>query len=155
MPRCLSRAPRLEFVVRFVNKRALSGRNARGIDDRLVLSDEPVLVHVDERLVAIGNVIRGKNGRYRAFRHAQTAVDALVRVDNQNVSVTRCADVAHGDVIETVYRTDLHACGVVCSDARRTGDMGHWRKPPSLVNCLDNLSSDSVLSFYLCAMLTL
>src|SRR5690349_19162027 len=51
----------------------------------------------------------------RAFRLADAAIDALVRVDDQHV----LADV------EAVHRTDLHAVHVLALDAVLENDIGH------------------------------
>ena len=53
----------------------------------------------------------------RAFRFADAAINAFIRVDHQHVF----AD------IEAVYRTDFHAIHVFAVDAIFADNISHWR----------------------------
>ena len=64
----------------------------------------------------------GQNRLSGAFRFADAAINAFIRVDHQHVF----AD------IEAVHRTDLHAIHVFAVDAIFGDDIGHWRDSPGL-----------------------
>jgi len=73
----------------------------------------PVQLHPGGRLV----VAIGQNRLCRAFRFADAAINAFIRVDHQHVF----AD------IEAVYRTDFHAIHVFAVDAIFADNISHWR----------------------------
>jgi hypothetical protein len=60
-------------------------------------------------------IILGKNRLRRALGHAQGAVDALFRVDHQEI----------GTFMETIHGTNVHAIGVFASDTGFGNDVGH------------------------------
>src|SRR3546814_17276492 len=79
-----------------------------------VCSSDLFRVQGDELLLAAGHVVLGIDRIDRAFRLAQGAVDALVRIDHQEV----------GTFVETVHRAHLDAVGVLAldrSEERRVG----------------------------------
>ena len=93
-----------------------------GISRRLALAGDIrpgfriLPVHLDP-LFGAGLAI-GQNGINWAFRLADAAIDAFVRMDHQHV----LAD------IEAVHRTDLHAVHELALDAILENDIGHGRR---------------------------
>jgi len=73
-------------------------------------------VQLDEVLHPGRDFVFREDGLRRAFRLAQCAVNALVRVDDQEVRA----------FVEAVHRTDFHAVGVFAFDAVVGDDEGHF-----------------------------
>ena len=78
----------------------------------------PVEFYPGGRLV----VAIGQDRLSGAFRFADAAINAFIRVDHQHVF----AD------IEAVHRTDFHTIHVFAVDAIFGDDIGHWRDSPGL-----------------------
>src|SRR5690606_36020882 len=66
-------------------------------------------------LLVLGHLVFGEDRLGRAFGFAQGAVDALVRVNDQEVRA----------FVEAVHRADFHAVGVFALDAVVGDDEGH------------------------------
>ena len=68
------------------------------------------------------NIDVGEDRLHRADRHAGSAVDTLIGVDDQPV----------GQDVEALDRTDVDAVGEAAADARFGHDMGHGGPPGRL-----------------------
>src|SRR3990167_3447545 len=92
------------------------GQGGLALGDRLPAGGVGQIgVDLDESQLGGGQVFFGKDGVGRALRHADGAVDALVRVDDQHV---RAFD-------EAVDGTHVHTIGVFALDAVFGNDVGH------------------------------
>ena len=69
----------------------------------------------DELNLALGYIFFRKNGVHRAFRNAHRAINALIRVNHQEIR----------PFAEAVHRAHIHAVGVFAFDTRFRNDMGH------------------------------
>ena len=72
-------------------------------------------VDLDELDLIGRHVFLGIDGVHGAFRHADGAVNALVRVDRQEIRAFP----------ETIYRAYIDAIGVTTADARFGDNVGH------------------------------
>jgi hypothetical protein len=72
-------------------------------------------VERDELALAGGHVILRKDGLRRTFRHAQVAVDALLRVDHQEIRA----------FVKAIHRADFDAIGVLALDAVFGDNVSH------------------------------
>ncbi len=70
---------------------------------------------LSEVLLVLRHFILGEDGLGRALRLAQRAVDALIRIDHQEVRA----------LVEAVHRADFHAVHVLALDAVFANDEGH------------------------------
>src|SRR3546814_17547403 len=66
-------------------------------------------------LLAARDIVLWIDRAYRAFGHAQGAVDAAFRVDDEEIRA----------LVEAVHRANLHAIGVLAVDAVFGDDVGH------------------------------
>jgi hypothetical protein len=77
----------------------------------LLADDRPLLgelgIQLAEFFLAGGNLLLGVNGLDRAFRLAQSAIDALIGIDHEKI----------GTLVETVDRANLDAVHVFALDA--------------------------------------
>jgi hypothetical protein len=64
-------------------------------------------------------IILGVDRLYRAFRHAEGAIDALIRVDHQKIR----------PFMKAVHRAHIHTVGVFTFDARFGNNIGHGWTP--------------------------
>src|SRR5690606_35838238 len=94
-----------------VRRRVLAGGDHRPVAGQFG-------VEGDEALLAGGDVVFGVDRVGRALRLAQGAIDALVRIDHQEVRA----------LVETVHRAHLDAVGVLAADAVLGDDEGHGRE---------------------------
>src|SRR5256885_6852616 len=83
------------------------GGGGLALDDGLPLLGE-LGVEGGEIALRIRDIVLGEDGLDRAFRDAQGAIDALVRIDDQHV----------GSLAKAVHRADIDAIGVLALDAR-------------------------------------
>jgi len=73
-------------------------------------------VQGDETGPLVRNVHIRKDGLDRAFRNTQSAVDALHRIDIEDLVA----------LVEAVDRADFDAIGVLAIDAGLADYVGHW-----------------------------
>lgn len=72
-------------------------------------------IDIEELLLILRQLVFGKNGLDRALRLAERTVNALVRVNNQEI----------GSLVKTIYGAYFHAIGVFAFDAGFANDEGH------------------------------
>ena len=72
-------------------------------------------VEFDEFLLILGYVLFGVNRRFRAFRNADGAVDALIGIDHKKIRTFP----------EAIHRADVHAVGTLAADAGFADNMRH------------------------------
>jgi len=71
----------------------------------------------DELTLRLGHIVFGKNGFCRTFRNAQGAIDALLRVDHQEVRT----------LVETVDGTNINAVREFAFDTVLSNNVSHRR----------------------------
>src|SRR3990170_51633 len=69
--------------------------------------------------LALRQIILGIDRLHRAFRNTQRAIDALVRIDHQEIR----------PLAETVHRAHVHTVGIFASDAGFGDNIGHGSTP--------------------------
>ena len=68
-------------------------------------------------MLVLGHIIFGIDRRGRALSNAQRAIDALFRIDHQEV----------GAFVETIDRTDIDTVGKLALDAIFSNNVSHFR----------------------------
>jgi hypothetical protein len=109
------------------------GRRGLALDDRFPELGK-LRVQSLELLLVGRDIVLGKNRLDRTLGDAQRAVDAFVRIDNQEI----------GPLTETVDRTDVDAIGVLAADAGLGDDVG--RTPGSNRPKVDFSKSTPILA---------
>src|SRR5262245_3420040 len=90
------------------------GRTILLFDDRRPDLGE-VGVQLNEIALIFRDIVFGENRFDRTFRNAQRAIDALVRIDDQDV----------GAFTKTIHRADVYAIGIFALDAALGHNVSH------------------------------
>src|SRR5437016_4532707 len=122
----------MEYCGRRVRPRKRASRSGSAAGGTIAVSatDPPGLlevvgVYLDVLVPLLGDVVLGENGVYGTLGLADTAVDALIRVNEQHVREAFLVT-----FVNAVDRTDLHAGLVLDANARLADDVSHGRSSP-------------------------
>src|SRR4029453_6688736 len=96
------------------------GRRRLALDDWLPDLRELGVERGELRLIGRDVVLR-EDRLHRALGHAQRAVDALIRIDDQEVR----------PFAEAIDRADVDAVGILAADAGFGDDVSHWLRRPA------------------------
>src|SRR5262245_8188007 len=77
----------------------------------------------NEGLPLPGRLVEGENGLDGTGRHARTAVDALVGMNVQHLGRIELRLILAR--VDAVHRADVHACGILRTDAWLADDIRH------------------------------